>query len=1125
MDKIKRKFSETVFDLDYKDLRHEFGFFVEHTLSSRLSNLTREMRETLKQTIVDRAGYKYQWVKLVVEELRRVHSSGRPLEFYQRRIDYLSNDTTPTNLVYRKALENIRSDPKTKPIIAFALRILFFTGTTLSREQLIYAIGCGRYLNDKPSKESLPKALQNRVPFNLLSILEVSCGSLLSIDEDTISFRHDSVREFLGHLSPRQWPEFSCSSTEDGMAMMASICLFFLNSWFTISESDTNDETDKFSIDNSNELLGFVTINWFYYVKSLAHIKKLKPYLKTFLRADSIAYSSMLEQRWLWTEQENLVTAQMSPVCTLLADLDLVNVIREGRLVRHVKHLHFSLWKPNMFKRLEPSIDIDVHIQDHRGNTMLHYAAENGSIDLLKWLIRKGAKGNVFNKEGETPFCRAMAVEKDTCAWELIQHGLAVTEKPSSTRISSLQLAVYRQFQRVVSWLLENGSDIDSDEGLLGWTPLIVAVQFERVPIVRYLLDCRASPGKVTRRGDYALSNAAGKGNTSIMKMLFDADPHLAVVPTTESGWTPLYRAAEGGHVEAFQFLRQKRRKVPPTKSRGWLPVHIAALEGRLDILKLHDPEELEEKTYYGQTPLLLAVAKGHKDAAEYCTNYNDVNCKSADFGAEVHMSQEIRMSWTPLQSAVENGYEDIVKLLLDEKQAKTNDLDARGWTLLHHAAKSGNFSIFKKLLEHGIEPLTASRSGLTPLQVAAELGHLPIVEFLHERWKYMPNYSIDWPSERGQTALHMAIFSGSLAAVQYLLRPGIEADIKAKDGMGRNCLVYASFRQSPEVFDYIMERSSVDEVNHQNHFGSTPLHYAAYSGNNHAVEALLKQKADPNALDLIRESPLLTAVVNFRDEVVQILLNNGAKLRHVDGTGTTLLQRVNEASPLWSKFQIPSVIEERKLVVPRDIRRQLNLSTIRRLFSHKEQPAHATTEVSKTLSTRLGFQVLLLRLWYKHTDDEARILFEGAMAKLVDGRTLMDDGCGNCDETISDGQVYVCRSCFQFMLCKSCFQKRAEGEVVKGCLASHDYLACAGEDWHSLPYGLVNKYGDTMKTFLGKLRDKYCSEPVSLPNEFALVMETDEAESEEKLDEVALRPEIEGTQHKGKGIATNLEE
>jgi ankyrin repeat protein len=347
---------------------------------------------------------------------------------------------------------------------------------------------------------------------------------------------------------------------------------------------------------------------------------------------------------------------------------------------------------------------------------MLHKAAENGSIELLKWLVRKGANGHVFNEKGETPFFKAMTVEEDLCAWELIQNKLAVKETPSDKRISSLQFAAYHNSERVLAWLIEHGADVDDDAGYLGWTPLIVVTQFDKTSIVRFILTQHASPGKVTKTGACALRNAASKGAQNTIDMFFEAEQDLDPAPANEDGVTPLYAAADSGHVDTFIYLHQKQPDVTRLKENGWLPVHVAALEGQLEILQQLNPDELRSKTKFEQTPLLLASIKGHSKVVKFCAEFNDVNNKSLDLNAETHMSEQCRLSCTPLAAAVSGGYEEIVDFLLEKGANEAiNSTDANGWTLLHHAARSGKYDLFVKLIGLGLEPMTIDRFGHTP--------------------------------------------------------------------------------------------------------------------------------------------------------------------------------------------------------------------------------------------------------------------------------------------------------------------------------------------------------------------------------------------------------------------------
>jgi hypothetical protein len=131
----------------------------------------------------------------------------------------------------------------------------------------------------------------------------------------------------------------------------------------------------------------------------------------------------------------------------------------------------------------------------------------------------------------------------------------------------------------------------------------------------------------------------------------------------------------------------------------------------------------------------------------------------------ERHLESKDACSWTALHYAVWNGYESIVKLLLQEgayieavtkdgsspftiavershlavakilleNGAKKDHKNASGWTVLHWAAE-GSFDTVKFLLDHKANIEATDGSGETPLHSAAECGEEDIVKLLLER-------------------------------------------------------------------------------------------------------------------------------------------------------------------------------------------------------------------------------------------------------------------------------------------------------------------------------------------------------------------------------------------------------
>ncbi|HRB72319.1 ankyrin repeat domain-containing protein [Flavobacterium sp. WV_118_3] len=96
---------------------------------------------------------------------------------------------------------------------------------------------------------------------------------------------------------------------------------------------------------------------------------------------------------------------------------------------------------------------------------------------------------------------------------------------------------------------------------------------------------------------------------------------------------------------------------------------------------------------------------------------------------------------------------------------------------------------------------------------------------------------------------------------------------------------------QLNELID-VLKNENID-LNQRNEFGNTPLHVACnsiYAINKEIVEVLLKHPLDINARGIDDCTPLYYAIGKGDNEVVQILIDNGADVNIPDSYGNTPL-------------------------------------------------------------------------------------------------------------------------------------------------------------------------------------------------------------------------------------------
>ena len=152
-------------------------------------------------------------------------------------------------------------------------------------------------------------------------------------------------------------------------------------------------------------------------------------------------------------------------------------------------------------------------------------------------------------------------------------------------------------------------------------------------------------------------------------------------------------------------------------------------------------------------------------------------------------------------------------------------------------AAQAGDMIRVKKMLKSGVDPNFQNIvSGVTPLGVASEQGHLDIARLL-----LTAKASTSIPTAEGARPLHIACQFGHVDIATLLLDHGAEIDVL--DCRGASPFMCATSLNKLVVMELLIRRgASIDVVNLQ---GSQPIHLCFSS---QAFDLLLDARADVNA-------------------------------------------------------------------------------------------------------------------------------------------------------------------------------------------------------------------------------------------------------------------------------------
>ena len=138
---------------------------------------------------------------------------------------------------------------------------------------------------------------------------------------------------------------------------------------------------------------------------------------------------------------------------------------------------------------------------------------------------------------------------------------------------------------------------------------------------------------------------------------------------------------------------------------------------------------------------------------------------------------------------------------------------------------------------------------------------------------------------DRKNTTLYQAIAKNDFQALQQAVKMG--ALINANDHFGHSPLHYAAYKGNAGFVDFLLRNGG--NPNAQSKHLSTPLHSAAWGRNLKVAEILLEDGADVNAKTDEGETPAMTAALRGEKDLLEILFSLSADPHAKDVHGSNL--------------------------------------------------------------------------------------------------------------------------------------------------------------------------------------------------------------------------------------------
>lgn len=212
------------------------------------------------------------------------------------------------------------------------------------------------------------------------------------------------------------------------------------------------------------------------------------------------------------------------------------------------------------YKRVQPfnylmSMGADPTLVNNRGRSVLHFASESGSLEIIDILIKTNdVNVNQQDECGVTPLIISVRNGLVDCVQILLKNPKVDPNICDKNGWYPLHYASKLRFTKIVQLLLSKNIDINCRNND-NETPLYVAAKQGNLEIFKILLDREdVNPNAQDKHGASPLHAAARYNQLEITSLLLNK-PNININIQDNEGWTPLHYSVRNAHRDIVMIL------------------------------------------------------------------------------------------------------------------------------------------------------------------------------------------------------------------------------------------------------------------------------------------------------------------------------------------------------------------------------------------------------------------------------------------------------------------------------------------------------------------------------------------------------------------------------------------